>query len=677
MKRFAQVLLRAKESSDVVLAAGVAVIIGALVVPLPDWLLDLGIALNLAAALALLVAALHAREALRLASFPTLLLLTTLFRVALNVSSTRLALSEGHAGKVIEAFGEFVVRGDYVVGTVLFAILTLVQFLVVAKGAERVAEVSARFTLDAMPGKQMSIDADLRAGAIDQAQARTRRRALERESQLFGAMDGAMKFVKGDVVAGLVIVLINLLGGTAIGALQHGMTWSDAASTYALIAVGDGLVSQLPSLCIAIAAGLMVTRVSSESDDGSLGSDIGAQLFGEWKPLLVVAVLCFCLGLMPGMPHLIFAALSLGMVLLGLGLRHLAIEKGTGGRVETEAGPPAEGVPEAAPAGVSRLTLDLSAEVSALTHLEQGRWVSEGLAGVREQLFQELGVRIPSIRVRTGASYLRANSYCLLLDEVPCGRGEVDSKALYALLSPPELLYLGVAADPVNDPSTGRLISRVDPSARGRLEAAKIEVQTPGQMVCSHLKWLLRRRAAAFVGVQEVQALLTSYEEVAPALVREVTAKIPLPLLSEVFRALVAEEVSVRDVRGVLEALAAPRAEGNAHALADICRQALQSYLSHKFAPHGPLYAHLVDPAVEELFRADPAGVSLEPARVNALLEAVGRIAAEGKAVLLTSADVRRPLKRLCESAFPEVAVLAYGELDAQLQVRPLGRLTA
>ena len=250
-----KVLARAKTSSDVVLAVVMAAIVGAMIVPLPEWLLDVGIAINLAAALSLLVAALYAKDALKVAAFPTLLLLTTLFRLAMNVSSTRLALSEGHAGDIIEAFGDFVVRGDYVVGAVIFAILTLVQFLVVTKGAERVAEVSARFTLDAMPGKQMSIDADLRAGAITQDQARARRRHLERESQMFGSMDGAMKFIKGDVIAGLVIVFINLIGGTAIGVLQNGMTAAEAASTYALISIGDGLVSQIPSLCIAVAAG--------------------------------------------------------------------------------------------------------------------------------------------------------------------------------------------------------------------------------------------------------------------------------------------------------------------------------------------------------------------------------------------------------------------------------------
>ncbi|WP_037584250.1 FHIPEP family type III secretion protein, partial [Stigmatella aurantiaca] len=316
MNLLLKLLLRARQSSDMVLAVAMAAVLGALIIPLPPWLLDLGLAVNLAAAVALLVAALSARDALQVTAFPTLLLFTTLFRLALNVSSTRLALAEGHAGEVIQAFGEFVVRGDYVVGAVLFAILTLVQFLVVAKGAERVAEVSARFTLDAMPGKQMSIDADLRAGTLDPAQARQRRRNLERESQMFGAMDGAMKFVKGDVLAGLVIVAVNLLGGTAIGVFQQGMRLSEAAQAFALIAIGDGLVSQIPSLCIAVAAGLVVTRVASERDDRSLGTEIGTQFFGQSRALWVVAGLCGALGLIPGMPHLTF--LGLGGMLGGL-----------------------------------------------------------------------------------------------------------------------------------------------------------------------------------------------------------------------------------------------------------------------------------------------------------------------------------------------------------------------
>jgi type III secretion protein V len=688
MNQLVKILLRARKSSDVVLAVAMAAVLGALIIPLPPWLLDLGLAINLAAAVALLVAALYARDALKVTSFPTLLLFTTLFRLALNVSSTRLALAEGHAGEVIQAFGEFVVRGDYVVGAVIFAILTLVQFLVVAKGAERVAEVSARFTLDAMPGKQMSIDADLRAGAIDQAQARRRRRDLERESQMFGAMDGAMKFVKGDVIAGLVIVAVNLLGGICIGVLQNGMTLAEAASTYALISIGDGLVSQIPSLCIAVAAGLVVTRVASEKEEDSLGSEIGAQLFGEAKALWVVAGLCVALAAMPGMPHLTFLGLGAALGGLAHGLKYVK----AAAREEDTASAQTEGKPEAAasggpgappestvaPVGVAPLTVDLSPDLTPMAQEQGGAFVHQVLNRIRDEVFYELGVRVPGIRVRTDAAYLPAGTYRILLDEVPAGMGQVVPGALYALAQPEELAFLELKAEPAVDPSTGRPISRVTEEGRARLEMAQVAVRRPGELIAEHLRSLVRARAAGLLGIQEVQGLLDGLESQAPTLVKEALQKVPLPLLTEVLRKLVEEQVSIRNMRAILEALVAPTTEGDATALAERCRQALYRYLSHKFAPSGPLFAYLVDPEIEETLRSSgPRGPAPSPERVAEILEGVKRVAAGGgQTVLLTAPDVRRTLRKLCEGAFPDVAVLTYGELDMNLQIRPLGRLS-
>ncbi len=685
MNPLMKMLLRARESSEGVLAVAMAAVLGALIVPLPPWLLDLGLALNLVVAVSLLVAALQARDALRVTSFPTLLLFTTLFRLALNVSSTRLALAEGHAGDIIQAFGEFVVRGDYVVGAVIFAILTLVQFLVVAKGAERVAEVSARFTLDAMPGKQMSIDADLRAGAIDQTRARQRRRDLERESQMFGAMDGAMKFVKGDVIAGLVIVAVNLLGGSCIGVLQNGMTLAEAASTYALIAMGDGLVSQIPSLCIAIAAGLVVTRVASEKEEDSLGSDIGSQIFGEARALWVVAALCVALALMPGMPHLTFLGLAAGLGGLAQALRRMkalsareasevASRENTSGSGAAAASPE----PKTAPVGVAPLTVELAPELTPLAQARGGEFVHQVLHRLREEVFLELGVRVPGIQVRTEASYLPASSYRLLLDEVPVGVGQVVPEGLYALARPEELSFLELQAEPVVEPFSGRAISRVSADGRARLELAQVPVRSAGELIAEHLRGLVGTRAAAFLGIQEVQGLLDGFEARAPTLVKEALQKVPLPLLTEVLRKLVEERVSIRNLRAILEALVAPTTEGDASALAERCRQALSSYLSHKFAPSGPLFAYLVDPDIEDTLRATgPRGPAPAPERIAEILEGVGRIAVGGQTVLLTAPDVRRTLRKLCEGSFPDVAVLTYGELEAHLRIRPLGRLSA
>ncbi len=667
-----RVLARAKSSSDIVLAIVMASIVGAMIVPLPGWVLDIGIALNLAAALALLVAALYAKDALKVAAFPTLLLITTLFRLAMNVSSTRLALSEGHAGDIIQAFGEFVVRGDYVVGAVIFAILTLVQFLVVAKGAERVAEVSARFTLDAMPGKQMSIDADLRAGAINQAQARARRRELERESQLFGSMDGAMKFVKGDVIAGLVIVLINLVGGVAIGVLQNGMTAAEAASTYALISIGDGLVSQIPSLCIAVAAGLVVTRVASETDEASLGSDIGAQFFGQWKALLVVAGLCLALASMPGMPHLTFIAIAGCAAAAGLALRQLAAAPVAGAAKPTEA--PEAQKPVEPEIGVAPIVVDLAADLTELTTRDGGKFVSQDLTVVRDRLFHELGVRVPGVRVRTGAP-LPPGGYLVQIDEVPSGRGQVTLGQVIAMVPVSELSFLNIAGEPVLDPVTGAKASRVAEECRAQLEAADIRVSGPGQIICSHVYMALKRRAPHFLGVQEVQASLEQLEKRCPALVKEALAKVPIALLTDVLKRLLQEEVSIRNLKAILEALVSPSVEGDAAALAEKARQALARQLSHKYAPSGPLFAFLVDPAIEEAVRTSGSSVALEPQLVGAIIEGVRRLATNGRAVLLSSPDIRRALRRLIEGAFPDVAVLTFHELDPDLQVRPVGRL--
>ncbi|HEY8207908.1 MAG TPA: flagellar biosynthesis protein FlhA [Myxococcaceae bacterium] len=667
---------------DVVLACAMGAILAALIVPLPPWLLDLGLALNLAAAVALLVTALSVKEALQVTSFPTLLLFTTLFRLALNVSSTRLALAEAHAGQVIQSFGEFVVRGDYLVGGVIFAILTLVQFLVVAKGAERVAEVSARFTLDAMPGKQMSIDADLRAGSIDQAEARRRRRNLERESQMFGAMDGAMKFVKGDVIAGLVIVLVNLLGGLAVGVLNHGMTAQEALATYALIAIGDGLVSQIPSLSIAVAAGLVVTRVAGERADASLGADIGAQFFRQSRVLYVVGVLCGAVGLMPGMPHFTFLALAV----IAAGAAR-TLDRGTKQRAgeapspspEAESTQPAKpGAESALPPGVSPLILDLAPGLEVLANEEGGALVKQELNAVRDQLFLELGVRLPSVRVRTGTTYLGAGQYALLIDEVPAGRGRIVPGDLYASVPPHELAFLQVKAEAELDPATGKPCSRVPHEAGPTLKAAQVAVRTARQVLLEHVLSLLRKRAALFFGVQEAQALLEAFEPGAPALVKEALAKVPLPLLTDVLKKLVREEVSIRNLRAILEALVSPLTEGDAEALAERCRQALHRALSHRHAPNGLLYAYLLDPTVEAALRdGGPKGMALDPEKVSAILEGIKRLTSSGKVVILTAPDVRRTLRRLCEGTLPDVAVLTYGELDMELQVRPIGRLSA
>jgi type III secretion protein V len=463
---------------------------------------------------------------------------TTLFRLALNVSSTRLALAEGHAGAVIQAFGEFVVRGDYVVGAVVFAWVTLVQFLVVAKGAERVSEVAARFTLDAMPGKQMAIDADLRAGLVDAPVARERRRSLERESQMFGAMDGAMKFVKGDVLAGLVIVLVNGVGGVLVGVLQRGLDAEEALARYALIAIGDGLVSQVPSLCIAVAAGLVVTRVAPGEEGQGLGEDIGLQLFGSRGALFILAGVAAALALVRECRGSPSSRSPRRSRLPGSGWRPSA-RSGTDlpGSTATVAVENTADAPEPV-ACVSPLALELAP--GWIDGPGGARVFQEALRRMRGALESELGFRVPGVHVRAGAA-LPEGTYRVLVDEVPAAAGRLPTQGLLVRSAAAELDFLGVEAVEVEDPTTGRALARVPEPARERLELAGVEARAPAEVVVEHLASVARRHAPSLLGLQDVQLLLDALEGRCPALVRPVLEKVPLPVLTDVLRRLLHE----------------------------------------------------------------------------------------------------------------------------------------
>jgi type III secretion protein V len=491
-------------------------------------------------------------------------------------------------------------------------------------------------------------------------------------------MDGAMKFVKGDVIAGLVITLINLVGGIVIGVVQNGMTAAEAAGTYALIAIGDGLVSQIPSLCIAVAAGIVVTRVASEKEDDSLGTDIGAQFFGQYKALFVVAGLCVALAAMPGMPHLTFLVIAALATLVGLGLRRLKQKPAEAKPASPAAQSSAPKTPpklDELPHAVTPLTLDLSPDLTPLVEDAGQAFVHVDLEKVRERLFLELGIRVPGFRVRTGAP-LPAKGWALAIDEVPAGRGLVPDGELFALANVADLASQGVKADAVELPG-GRAVSRVTEAQRAHLAAVGVPLRLPRELVAEHIGAQLKKRAPSFLGVQEVQAALTTLEQQSPALVKEALQKVPLPLMTDVLKRLLQEQVSIRNLKAILEALVAPTTEGDAAQLAERCRSALARQISFQYATSGPLYAWLVDPAVEETLRQAGPAAAIDPMDAGAILEGVKRVAKQGKAVLLSSPDVRRVLRRLLEGAFPEVAVLTFSELDPELQVRPVGRLAA
>lgn len=656
--------------SDLILSAFVMTIVATLFVPLPTFLLDLLIALNIALSLTLLVSSLHIGHPLALSSFPSLLLLTTLFRLSLNVSSTRLILGEADAGEVIEAFGTFVVQGSLLVGAVVFLILTLVQLLVVAKGAERVAEVGARFSLDAMPGKQLSIDADLRSGACTQAEGKQRRQILEEESRFYGALDGAMKFVKGDAIAGLIITAINVVGGLIAGITIHGLSPADALRTYTLLSIGDGLVSQLPALLTAVGAGIVVTRVSSTGETRGLAAVLLPQLLGRPRSLGVVAVVLGALALVPGLPVFPFLALAIGA--------------GTGAwwvhRQE-----PTEGDTDDSMTGAAPEHAFVSDPVDLLVELPEGwpgDWtdelVGEVLPELRARVGTRLGFPIPGVRVRTGAAatgrvVVRVHDVMHVDAAVPDGplldMGEEEASLLGFTGSPS---FLGPQA-----------YLRLDAADVERAREHGIELVLPPEAIGRLVEHIIQSHASELLRLQIVAGLLDALEARAPALVREVTARASMTRLTEVLRSLLEEGVPIRQLGLILEAIAGVEEnDAPAGALLERARRALGAQLAASGMDGGVLQVWVLDPLVEDVLREallqTPAGpvVALDPATQQALLRALeAELGQAPSRTLLTSADLRRYLWRLSSATCGPVTVLSYEELPKDAKIQPLGRI--
>ncbi len=634
-----------------------------LFVPVSPWVVDALVAASLGISAAVLLATLLAPDALRLSAFPSLLLLTTLLRLAVAVASTRLVLSRGEAGRIVEALGRVAMQGSWVAGAVVYAILALVQLLVVSRGAERVAEVAARFTLDALPGKQMAIDAELRAGAIDAAEAGRRRRALERESQLQGAMDGALKFVKGDAVAGIAIAIVNALGGLVAG-LARGMTPAAAARRHVLLAVGDGLASQVPSLLLAVAAGIAVTRISG--DDRSVASRVARELSSEPRALLAAGGLLAAMALAPGLPALPFLATALALAIPGW--RAL---RGT--RPPEE---PALDAPDPGPgSALDGVVVELSAELVA-DGPESAALLRQAGDALRRDLRETLGVPAGPVVVRRGA--LPPGAWRLLVDGAPAASGRVSLEHRLCLAPAADLRLAGIPATPAHHPATGDEASVVD-AGSGERAGALGPVIDPGRRALAEAQAALRRAAHLLLGVQEVQALLDAAEGTAPALVREVARQASPVVIGEALRRLLEEGVSIRPLRPLLEALASAPAGAPPPVLAEGCRRALARHFVPLLVRGRALDALLLDPAVEVALRDALHGGPAPPdaGNVAALLDSVEScLAAQGGGAraLLAPADVRRPLREIVAPRFPGLAVVAYEELPADLEVRPVGR---
>ena len=684
-------------SSDILLALFIIVIIAVIIIPIPTGLLDNLIALNLTFSIALLMVALWIPKAVNLSIFPSLLLITTLFRLGIEISATKHILLYATAGHIIQTFGQFVVGGSFVVGGIVFLIITIVQFIVVTKGAERVAEVAARFNLDAMPGKQMSIDADLRSGIIDANKARDLRLFLAKESQLYGAMDGAMKFVKGDVIAAIVIAAINIIGGLIIGVMIHKMSALRSAQVYTLLSIGSGLVSQIPSLLIALTAGIVTTRVSSEKKEAPLGKEISTQILNQPKALLIAAFVMFCAMLIPGFPKLIFFVIASLMGTIGYffyrrskkeSAKMLGISPAARMETEIEGHAVIRGAEEEY-ALTLPIILEVGRALSQTFKKEKGgqTFIDEMIPKMRLALYQDLGVRFPGVHVRTDSPTLEPDEYSILLNEVPIVRGKIIENSLLTQEREVTLRRYNI---PFTQSKTtlGPSSYWVSSKYEELLKKAGIKYWRPSEVIVLHLSYFYQKNASEFIGIQEIRAILEFMEKSFPDLVKEVTRLVPLQKLTEIFKRLVQEEISIKDLRTILEALSEwAQTEKDTVLLTEYVRSSLKRYISYKYSQgQSILSVYLLDPEIEDMVRGaikqTSAGsyLALDPDAVQLIIQALRNTITPTPAggqppVLLTAIDVRRFVRKLIESDFPDLPVISYQEVIPEIRIQPLGRV--
>lgn len=695
-------------SSDVVLAILIIGILTMIILPINPHIIDYLIALNLSLSIALLMVALYIPSAVHLSIFPSLLLITTLYRLGLNIASTRQILLHANAGQIIFSFGNYVVGGNFVVGGVIFLIITIVQFLVITKGAERVAEVAARFTLDAMPGKQMSIDADMRAGVLDANQAREKRLAIQKESQLYGAMDGAMKFVKGDAIAGIIITLINIIGGLIIGTTMNGMETAEAAKTYALLSIGDGLITQIPALLISITAGIVTTRVTSERSE-NLGSEISSQILKQPKALMVTAAFLMGMSLFPGLPMAPFLILASVLGLIGYALWNrdqkelMAAAMGGPGAIQTAGGAdagvdtPIRGHKVISGGGVESyaLTLPVVLEVGKglTTEIQKSSkgggasFIDQMIPKMRQALYADLGVRFPGVHVRTESPILEKDEYSIHLNEVPIIRGKVLEGHFLTNESEENLKRYNLSFNSYKN-SLGLPSLWVEAKNKELLDKAGIKYWNPLEVMILHLSYFFRHYANEFVGIQEVKSMLEFVEKSFPDLIKEVTRLIPLQKMTDIFKRLIQEQISIKDLRTVLEALGEwAQTEKDTVLLTEYVRSSLKRFISYKYSQgQSVLSVYILDPEIEDMVRGaikqTSAGsyLALDPDSVQLILQGVRTTVSPPPPggqppVILTAIDVRRFVRKLIEMEFTDISVVSYQEIVPEIRIQPLGRI--
>lgn len=678
---------------DIVVPIFLVAIIFIIVLPLPTWLVDTFIALNMTIGVLLLMTAVRLTNPLDFAIFPSILLITTVFRLALSITTTRLILLNGDAGEIIEVFGKFVVGGNVIVGLVIFLIITIVQFLVITKGAERVAEVSARFSLDGMPGKQMSIDADMRAGSIDTAEAQKRREEVSKESKLYGSMDGAMKFVKGDAIAGLIITIVNIVGGVAIGVLQKNISAGDALAIYTVLTIGDGLISQIPALFISIAAGIIVTRVTDEQKN-VLGQDIKNQLFNKPNTTLLVALIMLGFGLIPGFPTPIFILISGSLLVYTQFLRKQTVKGAMLPTMSTGAansGFNADHLPaEVQEGSANGFTLTHPFLVELSEPLGNSISITDAeheLSSIRQALLLDLGVPFPGIDMRFSPT-LGENQYIIRVHEASVAVGEIFEHHL--CVKNQEELLKTLELETVKGQAFNHRdnIYWVDEEHAKTLEENNVSVLTPQQYLAYHIAHVMRKHVKEFLGLQEVSAILDQTQKVYDELVAEATKSLPMYKITQVLQRLVAEGVSIRNMRAILSSLIEwSQNEKDPLLLCEYVRIDLSRTICGMHTDGGNvLPVYMLHQDIERIIRdgirqsAQGSYLDIEPTDstniISAIMEAVGpQLQSPKSPVLITSLDVRRYVKKMLETELFEVSVLSFQEIDAGVNVQPLSQI--
>ena len=683
------------KNNDIVFAIGLVVIVLMMVIPMPPQLLDLLLTINISLSVLILLVCLYTKEPLDYSSFPTILLVATLFRLGLNVTSTRLILLEANAGSVIESFGQFVIGGNYVVGFVIFVILVIINFMVITGGAGRVAEVSARFTLDSMPGKQLSIDADLNSGLIDEKEAKLRRKKLEREADFYGTMDGASKFVKGDATAGIIITVINIVGGLIIGILQLKMAPATALSTYTILTVGDGLVSQIPALIISTATGLIISRASGS--DRSLSEDIGLEMFSNPKVLFIVSGLLFFMGIIPGMPTIPFLLVSAASGWYGWN-KHKDIQKQEAQELKAQ-----EDAKKAQKLGKKRkkatresvlellnvetLEIEIGYRLVSLLDPEKGGDLLDRIAQIRRQSALDLGIVLPSIRVRDNLQ-LPPNTYQVKLKGVSIESGEVYPERSLAMNS------MGGAEDPnikgINtiEPAFKLPAIWIEEKDKEYAETVGYTVVSPSAVISTHLTEIIRKNASEIITRADVQQLIDNLKkEVSDEYVNDLMKEISTADVQQIIQNLLKEGVSIRDLKTILETMSLQaRTNKNHNALTEYCRQALaRNICKQNLADTGELLAITLSQDVEHQIaqgvNPDGESLTLNPDFVKKLMDSLNyeftkAVQQTGnRPVILCSSPIRLIFRRLIERTYPQIVIMSYNEVTNNTKAKSIGTI--